>query len=45
MKNNVNQNDMGRQIENSLSDLESDKFRRFAIDEYVIELKNRFGKF
>ena len=42
MKNNV----MGRrQIENSLSNLESDKFKEFAIDEYIIELKNKFGKF
>ena len=45
MKNNVRHNVMGRQIENSLSDLESDKFKEFAIDEYIIELKNKFGKF
>ena len=45
MKNNVSQNVMGRQIENSLSDLESDRFKEFAIDEYIIELKNKFGKF
>ena len=46
MKNNVSQNVMGRQIENSfLSGLESDKFKEFAIDEYIIELKNSFGKF
>ncbi len=45
MKNNVRHNIVGRQIENSLSDLESDKFKEFAIDEYIIELKNRFGKF
>jgi uncharacterized protein YuzE len=45
MKNNVRHNVMGRQIENSLSDLESDKFKEFAIDEYIIELKNKYGKF
>ena len=45
MKNNVRHNVMGRQIENSLSNLESDKFKEFAIDEYIIELKNKFGKF
>jgi uncharacterized protein YuzE len=45
MKNNVRHNVMGRQIENSLSDLESDKFKDFAIDEYIIELKNKYGKF
>ncbi|WP_458744830.1 DUF2283 domain-containing protein [Candidatus Nitrosocosmicus sp. T] len=45
MKNNVRQNVEARQIENSLSNLESDKFKEFAIDEYIIELKNRFGKF
>jgi uncharacterized protein YuzE len=45
MKNNVRHDIVGRQIENSLSDLESDKFKEFAIDEYIIELKNRFGKF
>ena len=45
MKNNVSQNVVGRQIENSLSDLESDRFKEFAIDESIIELKNKFGKF
>ena len=45
MKNNVRHNVVGRQIEDSLSDLESDKFKEFAIDEYIIELKNKFGKF
>ncbi len=45
MKNNVRNNVVGRQIENSLSDLESDKFKEFAIHEYIIELKNKFGKF
>jgi len=45
MKNNVRHNVMGRQIENSLSNLESDRFKEFAIDEYIIELKNKFGKF
>lgn len=45
MKNNVRHNAMGRQIENSLSDLESDKFKEFAIDEYIIEIKNKFGTF
>ena len=46
MKNNVSQNVRGgRQIENSVSNLESDKFKEFAIDESVIELKNKFGKF
>ena len=45
MKNNGGQNIEGRQIENSLSNLESDKFKEFAIDEYIIELKNKFGKF
>jgi uncharacterized protein YuzE len=45
MKNNGRQNVEGRQIENSLSNLESDKFKEFAIDQYIIELKNKFGKF
>jgi uncharacterized protein YuzE len=45
MKNTVSQNVVGRQIEKSLSDIESDKFKEFAIDEYIIELKNKFGKF
>ena len=45
MKNNVRHNVVGRQIENSLSDLESDKFKEFAIDEYIIELKNKFESF
>ena len=45
IKNNVRHNAMGRQTENSLSNLESDKFKEFAIDEYIIELKNKFGKF
>ena len=45
MKNNVSQNVVGRQIEKSLSDIESDRFKEFAIDEYIIELKNKFGKF
>ena len=45
MKNNVRHNAMGRQTENSLSNVESDKFKEFAIDESVIELKNKFGKF
>ena len=45
MKNNVSQNVVGRQIEKSLSDIESDKFKEFAIDESIIELKNKFGKF
>ena len=45
MKNNVRHNVVGRQIENSLSNLESDKFKEFAIDEYIVELKNKFGKF
>ena len=45
MKNDDKHNVVGRQIENSLSDLESDKFKEFAIDEYIIELKNKFGKF
>ena len=45
MKNNVSQNVVGRQIEKSLSDKESDKFKEFDIDEYIIELKNKFGKF
>ena len=45
MKNDVRHNVVGRQIENSLSDIESDKFKEFAIDEYIIELKNKFGKF
>ena len=45
MKNDIRQNVMDRKIENNLSDLESDKFKEFAIDEYIIELKNRFGKF
>jgi uncharacterized protein YuzE len=44
MKNNVRHNVMGRrQIENSLSDSKSDKFKEFAIDEYIKELKNKFG--
>ena len=45
MKNDGRHNVVGRQIENSLSNLESDKFKEFAIDEYIIELKNKFGKF
>jgi len=45
MKNDVRQKDVDRKIENSLSDIESDKFKEFAIDEYIVELKNRFGKF
>ena len=45
MKNDDTQNDVGRHIENSLFNLESDKFKEFAIDEYIIELKNIFGKF
>jgi uncharacterized protein YuzE len=45
MKNTVSQNVVGRQIEKSLSDIESDQFKEFAIDEYIIELKNKFGKF
>jgi len=45
MKNDGEHNVVGRQIENSLSNLESDKFKEFAIDEYIIELKNKFGKF
>ena len=45
MKNNVRHNVMGRQINNSLSNLESDRFKEFAIDEYIIELNNKFGKF
>jgi uncharacterized protein YuzE len=45
MNNDSIHNVVGRQIENSLSNLESDKFKEFAIDEYIIELKNKFGKF
>jgi uncharacterized protein YuzE len=45
MKNDGRHSVVGRQIENSLSNLESDKFKEFAIDEYIIELKNKFGKF
>jgi len=45
MKNDDKHNVVGRQIENSLSNLESDKFKEFAIDEYIIELKNKFGMF
>ena len=45
MKNNIKYNIMSRQIENSLSNLESDRFKEFAIDEYIIELMNKFGKF
>ena len=45
MKNDDKHNVVGRQIEDSLSDIESDKFKEFAIDEYIIELKNKFGKF
>ena len=45
MRNNIKNNIVGRQIENSLSNLRSDKFKEFAIDEYIIDLKNRFGKF
>ncbi|HYF99939.1 MAG TPA: DUF2283 domain-containing protein [Candidatus Saccharimonadales bacterium] len=44
MKNNFRHNYIGRQIENSLSNLESDRFKEFAIDEYIIELKNKFGR-
>jgi uncharacterized protein YuzE len=35
MKKNVKHNVMGRQIENSLSNLASDRFKGFAIDEYI----------
>ncbi|MGD9674140.1 MAG: hypothetical protein AB7U98_11760 [Candidatus Nitrosocosmicus sp.] len=42
MKNNVRHNIMGRQIENSLSDLESDKVKEFAIGEYRLCSVNRF---
>ena len=45
MKNDDKHNVVGRQIENSLSNLESDKYKEFAIDEYIVELKNKFGKF
>jgi uncharacterized protein YuzE len=45
MKNDDKHDVVGRQIENSLSNLESDKFKEFAIDEYIIELKNKFGMF
>jgi len=45
IKNDDKHDVVGRQIENSLSDIESDKFKEFAIDEYIIELKNKFGKF
>ncbi len=45
MKNNVNENAVGKRMENSLSDLESNKFKEFAIDEYIVELKNKFGNF
>ena len=45
MKNNVRHNVKDKQTKNSLSNLESDKFKEFAIDEYIIELKNKFGKF
>ena len=45
IKNNVRHNAMGRQTENSLSNLESDKFKEFVIDETIIELINNFGKF
>ena len=45
IKNDDKHDVVGRQIENSLSNLESDKFKEFAIDEYIIELKNKFGKF
>ena len=45
MKNDDKHNVVGRQIENSLSNLESDKFKEFAIDEYIIELKNKFESF
>ena len=45
MKDNIRHNIAGRQIENSLSDLESARFKEFVIDEDIIELKNKFGKF
>ncbi|MDF0680732.1 MAG: DUF2283 domain-containing protein [Candidatus Nitrosocosmicus sp.] len=45
IKNDDKHDVVGRQIENSLSNLESDRFKEFAIDEYIIELKNKFGKF
>ena len=45
MKNNVRHNVKDKQTKNSLSNLESDEFKEFAIDEYIIELKNKFGKF
>ena len=36
MKNKVKQNVMGRQLGNSLSNLKSDKFKEFAIDENIL---------
>jgi uncharacterized protein YuzE len=45
MKNDLKHALIGERMENSLSNLESDKFKEFAIDEYIIELKNKFGKF
>ena len=45
MKNDLKHDLIGERMENSLSNLESDKFKEFAIDEYIIELKNKFGKF
>jgi uncharacterized protein YuzE len=36
---------LGKRMENSLSNLESDRFKEFALDEYIVELKNRFGRF
>ena len=45
MKNNVRHNVKDKQTKNSLSNLESDKFKEFVIDETIIELMNNFGKF
>ena len=33
-----------KQIEQSLANLEAGKFKEFAIDEYLIDLKKRFGE-
>lgn len=35
MKNNIREGAVGRDIDNSLTDLELDRFKEFSIDEYI----------
>lgn len=39
-----NMDSIEKQIEQSLANLEAGKFKEFAIDEYLIDLKKRFGE-